>query len=379
MKKVVSKRVVHKGEKRITLEFEKDDEIINLIRKVDDVRWSSTMRCWHMPDTKDNVGKMYQILKGNAYYDYSALKVPGRVKVDEEKKVALKAYYRDLPELSDDDSRDLEKFRGWMEFRRYGRSTVNSYITMISRFLRFIKPVRSVDCVPYDVVRYVNDFILSMRLSYTFQNQTVSAMKLFFSEIYNRPLVIEKLERPRGEFRLPNVLSRDEVKKLLGAVINLKHRALLSLTYGCGLRRQEVLNLKLNDIDSKRGIINVRQSKGRKDRVVPVSEKLLELLRDYYKAYRPDRYLFEGDERGGMYSPTSFENVLKRACRKAGINKPVTLHWLRHSYATHLLESGTDIRYIQALLGHSSSKTTEIYTHVSMGSLKNIKSPFDEL
>ena len=266
-----------------------------------------------------------------------------------------------------------------MEFRHYGKSTVNSYVTMVSRFLRFIKPVGAVDCVPYDVVRYVNDFILPMHLSYTFQNQTISAMKLFFSEIYCRPLVIEKLERPRGEHRLPNVLSRDEIKRLIAGVINLKHRAMLSLTYGCGLRRQEVLNLKLNDIDSKRGIINIRQSKGRKDRMVPVSEKLLELLREYYKVYRPESFLFEGDEKGVMYSPSGFENVLKRSCRKVGISKPVTLHWLRHSYATHLLEAGTDIRYIQVLPGHSSSKATEIYTHVSMGSLKNIKGPFDEL
>lgn len=379
MKKVVSRRVLHRDEKRITLEFEKDDQIISLIRQVEGVRWSSTMRCWHMPDTKDNVGRIFQLLKGNAYYDYSAIKVPGRVKVDEEKKAALKSYYKGLPDLCDDDVRDLEKFRSWMEFRHYGKSTVNSYVTMVSRFLRFIKPVGAVDCVPYDVVRYVNDFILPMHLSYTFQNQTISAMKLFFSEIYSRPLVIEKLERPRGEHRLPNVLSRDEIKRLIAGVINLKHRAMLGLTYGCGLRRQEVLNLKLNDIDSKRGIINIRQSKGRKDRMVPVSEKLLELLREYYKVYRPENFLFEGDEKGVMYSPSSFENVLKRSCRKVGISKPVTLHWLRHSYATHLLEAGTDIRYIQVLLGHSSSKTTEIYTHVSMGSLKNIKSPFDEL
>lgn len=154
---------------------------------------------------------------------------------------------------------------------------------------------------------------------------------------------------------------------------------MLSLIYSCGLRRSELLNLKPADIDSKRGIVIIRQSKGKKDRIAPLSPKILEMLREYYTGYKPKTWLFEGQNENTKYDERSLSNVLKQALTKSRISKPVSLHWLRHSYATHLLESGTDLRYIQELLGHSSSKTTEIYTHVSTKSLQQIKSPFDDL
>jgi integrase/recombinase XerD len=154
---------------------------------------------------------------------------------------------------------------------------------------------------------------------------------------------------------------------------------MLSLIYSCGLRRSELLNLKLTDIDSKRGLVIIRQSKGRKDRVAPLSEKILELLRAYYNAYKPNVWLFEGQDKKSQYDENSLSSVLKQNLEKCKINKPVSLHWLRHSYATHLLENGTDLRYIQEILGHSSSRTTEIYTHVSNHNIQRISSPFDNL
>jgi integrase/recombinase XerD len=178
---------------------------------------------------------------------------------------------------------------------------------------------------------------------------------------------------------LPNVLSKEEIKAILEAPKNLKHKAMLSMIYSCGLRRSELLNLIPNDIDSKRNVVIIRQSKGKKDRITPLSPKILELLRDYYKEYSPKIYLFEGQEKNTQYSARSLEEVLKKSIKFAKINKPVTLHWLRHSYATHLLESGADLRFIQELLGHNSSKTTEIYTHVSTKNIQQIKSPFDDL
>jgi integrase/recombinase XerD len=139
------------------------------------------------------------------------------------------------------------------------------------------------------------------------------------------------------------------------------------------------LNLKLQDVDSKRHLLIIRNAKGRKDRVVPISDRLIEMLREYYKMYKPKSWLFEGQKEGEQYSETSLQKVLQQSLLKAKIRKPVTLHWLRHSYATHLLGSGTDLRFIQKLLGHKSSKTTEIYTHVTEKSLQKIKSPFDDL
>ena len=154
---------------------------------------------------------------------------------------------------------------------------------------------------------------------------------------------------------------------------------MLSLIYSCGLRRSELLNLKITDIDSKRNLIIIRGAKGNKDRIAPLSEKIILLLREYYKLYKPVDWLFEGQNKGEEYSEKSLANVLKQALGRTKIKKPVSLHWLRHSYATHLLENGTDLRYIQEILGHKSSKTTEIYTHVSTKSLQKIKSPFDDL
>jgi len=190
---------------------------------------------------------------------------------------------------------------------------------------------------------------------------------------------VDFIQRPRREKRLPNVLSKKEIKAILEAPTNLKHRSMISLIYACGLRRSELLNLTLKDIHSDRNLLFIRQSKGKKDRVVPISMKLIAMLRDYYKAFKPKTWLFEGQLAGEKYSERSIQLVLNQSVSKAKINKQVSLHWLRHSYATHLLESGTDLRYIQELLGHSSSKTTEIYTHVSTRNLQQIRSPFDDL
>ncbi|MDD5152085.1 MAG: tyrosine-type recombinase/integrase, partial [Flavobacterium sp.] len=177
----------------------------------------------------------------------------------------------------------------------------------------------------------------------------------------------------------PNVLSKEEIKLILNAHSNIKHKAMLSMIYSCGLRRSELLHLRFSDIDSNRNIVLLKNAKGKKDRIAPLSPKILKMLREYYKDYKPAVWLFEGQIKGEQYSEKSLQSVLKQALQKTGITKPVTLHWLRHSYATHLLESGTDLRYIQELLGHSSSKTTEIYTHVSTKSIQQIKSPFDDL
>lgn len=191
--------------------------------------------------------------------------------------------------------------------------------------------------------------------------------------------MVDKERRKKRAKVLPNVLSKKEVKAILEAHSNVKHKMMLSLIYSCGLRRGELLALKPVHIDSKRNIVLLKNAKGKKDRIAPLSPKILEMLREYYKDYKPAVWLFEGQIKGEQYSEKSLQSVLKQALQKTVIKKPVALHWLRHSYATHLLESGTDLRYIQELLGHSSSKTTEIYTHVSTKSIQQIKSPFDDL
>lgn len=273
----------------------------------------------------------------------------------------------------------IEQFRNWMRHKRYGESTIKTYSETLSVLLRFIMPKSPEEMQGHDMVDFVNDYIIPNKYSYAFQNQAVNSAKLFFREIIKGKLDVESFKRPRSEHKLPNVLSKEEVKAILQAPVNFKHRSMLSLIYACGLRRSELLNLKPANVDSKRHMLVILNSKGKKDRMVPISDKIIEMLREYYKIYRPEIWLFEGQVAGEQYSEASLAKVLKNACDKSGVRKPVTLHWLRHSYATHLLESGTDLRYIQELLGHKSSKTTEIYTHVSEKSLQNITSPFDTL
>jgi site-specific recombinase XerD len=186
------------------------------------------------------------------------------------------------------------------------------------------------------------------------------------------------LQRPDKEQALPTVLSTAEITNILKAAENLKHKAILTVIYSAGLRIGEVVKLKIKDIDSERKQIRIEQGKGKKDRYTLLSAKTLELLRAYFTAYRPKEYLFEGQD-GGQYSTRSIQAFFQEICRKAGIKKKVSVHTLRHSFATHLLENGTDLRYIQALLGHESTKTTEIYTHVTTKGFDQIKSPLDNL
>ena len=192
-------------------------------------------------------------------------------------------------------------------------------------------------------------------------------------------MMVDKIHRPKRAKLLPNVLSKEEIKLILNAHSNIKHKMMLSLIYSCGLRCGELLALQPVHIDSKRNLVLLKNAKGKKDRIAPLSPKILEMLREYYIVYKPSNYLFEGQIKGQPYDARSLQLILKQALKKVRITKPATLHWLRHSFATHLLESGTDLRYIQELLGHSSSKTTEIYTHVSTKSIQQIKSPFDDL
>ena len=273
----------------------------------------------------------------------------------------------------------LLAFKSYMHYRRYSPNTIKTYTESLEIFFRFFQN-RALDSLTIeDIIDFNNDYILKKNLSASYQNQVINAIKLFYRNRFNRAMEVDFIQRPRREKRLPNVLSKKEIKAILEAPTNLKHRAMISLIYACGLRRSELLNLTLKDIHSDRNLLFIRQSKGKKDRVVPISMKLIAMLRDYYKAFKPKTWLFEGQIAGEKYSERSIQLVLNQSVSKAKINKQVSLHWLRHSYATHLLESGTDLRYIQELLGHSSSKTTEIYTHVSTRNLQQIRSPFDDL
>lgn len=221
-------------------------------------------------------------------------------------------------------------------------------------------------------------------LSLSNQNQIINAIKFYLEKVLKQSREYYMIERPRSEKRLPTVLNKKEVKALFDVVRNKKHKAILRLIYGCGLRVGELTRIQLADIDSERMRIHIRCAKGFKDRIVPITPTMIIELRAYYIKYKPKKYLFEGkphkkSKYPAPYSQSSIRAIFKRALKSASIIKKVKLHSLRHSYATHLLEHGVDLRYIQTLLGHASSKTTEIYTHVSEQKLEDIPSPLDFL
>ena len=328
------------------------------------------MKAWHVPDTEISINRIKE--------QFAAHTLNFEVNAKEQILPAPKEP-DGLAENNIEIEENISKFISWLKYRRYSPSTINTYTEVVRTFLKFNFPKKANEITPDDMVRFVNEYILKKGLSFSFQNQVVNGSKLFFKEIIKTSFSVEKFERPRREHKLPNVLSKEEVAGLLKALTNQKHIAMLSLIYACGLRRGELINLKPVNIDSKRHLLIIVNAKGYKDRIIPISDKVIEMLRNYYKEYQPKVWLFEGQNAGEKYSETSLQKVLKKALIQANIRKPVTLHWLRHSYATHLLESGVDLRYIQELLGHKSSRTTEIYTHVSEKSLQKIKSPFDDL
>jgi integrase/recombinase XerD len=231
----------------------------------------------------------------------------------------------------------LSVFRQFLLSKRYSANTIKTYTDALSVFIRFMANKPPLQWNLQDIIHFNNEYILKNGHSVSYQYQMVNAIKLFLKITENRVIKVEDIHRPRPEHRLPNILSKEKVKAIMQVLRNVKHRCMLSLIYSCGLRRGELLNLKPLDIDSHRNLIIVRQGKGKKDRVVPFSEKVLRMLREYYLAYKPKNWLFEGQIAGQPYDERSLSEVLKQATRKAGFTKPVTLHWLRYSYATHLL------------------------------------------
>jgi integrase/recombinase XerD len=208
----------------------------------------------------------------------------------------------------------------------------------------------------------------------------INSIKLFYQNSYGLKsgIIPDDLERPWQGRKMPKVIAKADIEKMLSLTQNLKHRTALTVIYSCGLRRGELISLQLKDIDFERMTVTILNGKGQKDRVLPLGNKLAGLLKKYIPAYKPKTYLIEGANPGEKYSETSLENIFHKNFAKVKENHNFTLHCLRHSYATHLLEAGTSLRYIQELLGHKSSKTTEIYTYVSMTGLKNIRNPIDD-
>ena len=359
--------------KKIGLEYKNNPAIQALVGTFNDLKWSDKFGMNYINNTKSNLNRIFTIFKGIAWVNgkYFFKNTPINTNVPEP----------DYSYIKNKKSKRKRKcpaeYIDKLQVLRYSKNTVNTYVSMFEEFINYYENKDLLNINENDI----RAFLLSLvkrNVSYSYQNQSINAVKLYYEIVLGLPNRHYYIERPKKQEKLPVVLSIDEVKRLLITVKNLKHKAILITVYSAGLRISEVLELKISDIQSDRMLIMVRNTKGNKDRTTLLGNKTLEILREYYKQYKPKDYLFESPN-GNRYSTTSVQKIFKRALKNAKINKIATVHTLRHSFATHLLEKGTNLRYIQTLLGHSSPKTTEIYTRVSTVDIEKIKNPIDNL
>jgi len=272
----------------------------------------------------------------------------------------------------------IDKYEKILRLKNYSPKTEKAYLHHLNLFLDYISKsnISSVDSKI--LLDYFNYLKQTRKFSYSAIKQSLASVRFLFLDVLKKEIDFDffvKMKRPNS---LPNILTVDEIRKIINSITNLKHCAIISTIYSCGLRISEAVNLKINDIDSSAMTVKIVNAKGRNDRIVMLSEKLLSLLREYFKEYKPKIYLFEG-QKGEQYSTRSIQQIFNNAAKKVGIKKKVTVHSLRHSFASHLLDNGTDIRFIQELLGHKHLSTTQIYTHINPASVKKIKSPFDNI
>ena len=269
------------------------------------------------------------------------------------------------------------KYINLLEQKRYAENTKAIYLSYFADFIRnFIN--RGLSCISKEEINnYILKLIREKNISASQQNQRINAIKFYYEKVLGKQKEYYDIERPRLESKLPDILSKNEIALMIQKTENIKHKTLIALIYSCGLRRSEAINLKIKDIDSNRMLIKIREAKGKKDRYVQLASSVLKLLRTYYQSEKPQEYVFEGQKKM-QYSPTSIVKNVKNAAKRAGITKQVYPHILRHSFATHQLEQGVDLRFIQEWLGHKSTKTTERYTHVTEKSFKNFKNPIDD-
>lgn len=353
-------RKVHRKSKQLLIKFKYHQKLIDLIKTVDGVSWSTTLKSWYIKNTDENLSKIITLFKGIT-----------EVNTNEISKKEI--FQRNLTETQ---KTLLNNFHLYLKGKRYSQSTIKTYTFFVADFINFHTKIEFENLSNRNVEEFIESVFLERNYSVSSQRQFISALKIFIVFCPLTKINNLQLERPKKSRKLPNVLSQEEVLDIIRVTQNLKHRAVIALIYSCGLRVSELINLKLTDFHIERKQLIVKQGKGRKDRYVSLANSFLPLLSNYYYTYKPEVYFVEGNA-NGKYSAESIRQFLKKSCNQANINKAVTPHTLRHSYATHLLENGVDIRYIQSLLGHARPETTMIYTHVKRKDLMKIQNPLD--
>ncbi|MBS1744587.1 MAG: tyrosine-type recombinase/integrase [Bacteroidetes bacterium] len=398
MKPVVLKPLYHKEAECIGIYFEKDALLQSILQKQAGVRWSRTHQCWYVPLSKTNYENLAKTLKGKAelkvdelrkyLVEKNEMKASVIQKTNVNRLVTVSKNKQDTRQkkegyvtqrLSKENTEALQKFKQMLVIKSYSPSTIRTYTNEFVQFLNTIKEKPAKDFSATRIKDYMQYCFEKLHLSENTLHSRINALKFFYEQVLKQEKFFWEIPRPKKPEILPKVISKERIADLINSIENVKHRTIIMLTYACGLRVSEVVSLKVKDIDGQRKTIFIRKAKGKKDRVVSLNPNMLIMLREYYKKYQPKDYLFEGQFENEHISERSMQQVIQRAKRKAGIKQDGSMHMLRHSFATHLLDKGIDVVFIQKLLGHNNIKTTLRYLHVTNKDLVHILSPLEDI
>jgi site-specific recombinase XerD len=400
MEKVILKPIYHRNADCIGIYFKKNDRLQNAIQNEVSAKWSHTKSCWYVTLSEKNYKLLAAALLGKAIVETGELRkhliekkksksvtIPSEEKkIVDQKKVVAKEIKKiaNTPitnTISQENVQALEDYSRHLILKGYSKSTIRTYTNEFKQFLDAIKNESAKGFSESRIKDYLQYCIVTLKLSENTLHSRINALKFYYEHLLGREKFFLEIPRPKKQHLLPKIFSQDEIAAIINSIKNTKHKAMVMLAYSAGLRVSEVVSLKTYQVDSKRMTLFISQAKGKKDRIVALSPVLLVILREYAMEYKPNKkeYLFEGREAGKPYTVRSLQEVLSAAKKKAGVIRPGSIHSLRHSFATHLIERGTDVTMIQKLLGHNDLKTTLIYLHTSNKDLVKIISPLDDL
>ena len=385
MKTLYLRPLFHRNNNCIAIIFDYDPEIKSLLQKETGANWSKSHKCWYIPYNTESYKKLKAVLKNKVEIktDAPALLLPKKTR--EIKHLPVPGKSSTLTNahtfIEPENAHVLPALVETLQLKAYSASTIKTYVNEITQLLVLLKHINADHLSVENLRRYMVYCKEKCGLKENTLHSRLNAIKFYYEQVLRKDKFFLAFPRPKKHLQLPRLLNETEITRLFNALNNKKHKAMLFTAYSAGLRVSEIAALKLTDIDSRRMQIFIERAKGKKDRYVPLSPIVLDILRSYIKEYkpRPKKYLFESETTGEAYPIRTVQQIFYNAKEKAGIKKEIGMHSLRHSFATHLLEKGTDIRYIKDLLGHFNIKTTERYLHVSRRELVNIKSPFDDL
>lgn len=367
-KHITLKHLLISNQKMIGIQFYPDKVIQALIKQLPNPKWSKEFSMVYIINTKENLTKIFEKFRGvawingNSFFKEKVIRDNVPVDINWYRNRSKTTSYKYVP----------EEYLTKLELKRYALNTCKIYISQFEKFINHYSDKDVVSLSEQEIRSYLQHLI-NQNKSNSYLNQAINSIKFYYEVVMGMPNRFYSIERPRKQQQLPSILAKEDILKMIEITKNIKHKCIISLLYSSGLRRGELLDLQITDIDSKSMLIKVRQAKGNRDRYTILNQSVLHNLRKYYQMYQPKLYLFESKEPKRKFSATSVLKIVSQAAKKARINQSVHPHMLRHSFATHLLEEGVDLRYIQVLLGHQSSKTTEIYTHVAIKKFKNVK------